>query len=103
MTTRIFPQCTPTRERPICLGQLDAIREKTEGEQPTYAGTFRCIGPQCEDICCGNWDIPVDKITYVKYRQFPDEALGSLVSHFVSACGGNPHDNLHASIRRKQD
>lgn len=69
-------------------------------KRPTYAGAFRCIGPHCEDTCCGDWDIPVDKITYLKYRQFPEEALGRLVSHFVSALEGSPHDNLHAFIRR---
>lgn len=103
MTTRSFPQYTSMRERPSRLAPQEAIREKVGGEHPTYAGTFRCIGPQCEDTCCGDWDIPVDKITYLKYRHFPAEALGSLVSHFVSACEGNPHDNLYASIRRKPD
>jgi hypothetical protein len=71
--------------------------------QPTYAGLFRCIGPACEDTCCGDWDIPVDKITYQAYRTFPAEKLGSLVAHFVSECVDSPHDSLYASIRRKQD
>ena len=61
------------------------------------------MGPECEDTCCGDWDIPLDKITYLKYRQFPAEALGSLVSHFVTACEGEAHDNWFASIRRKPD
>ena len=45
--------------------------------QPSYAGLFRCTGPHCEDTCCGDWDIPVDKITYQEYRRFPAEKLGS--------------------------
>lgn len=61
------------------------------------------MGSECEDTCCGDWDIPLDKITYLKYRQFPTEALGSLVSHFVTACEGEPHDNWYGSIRRKPD
>ena len=50
---------------------------------PTYAGAFRCIGASCEDHCCGGWSIPLDKDTYEKYRQFPPEKLGSVVSQFV--------------------
>ena len=45
----------------------------------------------------------MDKITYLKYRQFPAETLGSLVSHFVSPCEGKPHDNWYGSIRRRPD
>jgi lysine-N-methylase len=71
--------------------------------QPTYAGAFRCIGPQCEDSCCGGWDIPVDRITYQRYRQFPVEKLGSLVANFVSECADKPHDNVYAYIRCKED
>jgi lysine-N-methylase len=81
---------------------IAALNHQSES-QPTYAGLFRCIGPVCEDTCCGDWDVPVDKITYQEYRTFPAEKLGSLVAHFVSECVDSPHDNLYASIRRKQD
>ena len=30
---------------------------------PTYAAAFRCVGSRCEDACCANWDIPIDKNT----------------------------------------
>ena len=88
-------------KRARCLALPEVLSEKETGNPPTYAGSFRCIGPQCEDTCCGDWDIPLDKITYLKYRQFPADALGSLVSHFVIACEGEPHDNWYGSIRRK--
>jgi lysine-N-methylase len=65
---------------------------------PTYAGLFECIGAKCEDVCCGNWDIPLDKITYQRYRLFPHEKLGSLVSHFVSRNPESTHDNTYAYI-----
>ncbi|MGI4826592.1 MAG: flagellin lysine-N-methylase [Janthinobacterium lividum] len=103
MTTRIFPQSIVKRERSSRLAPQKVLPERQAGEQPTYAGNFCCIGPQCEDTCCGGWDIPLDKITYLKYRQFPAEVLGSLVSHFVSAREGNSHDNHFCSIRRKSD
>lgn len=71
--------------------------------QPTYAGNFRCIGPACEDMCCGDWDIPVDRVTYAKYRRFPAEKLGLLVSQYVFETPGKPHDALHAFIHRRQN
>lgn len=98
-----MPQSFLERKRPHRLASLEQLPQTARGKQPTYAGSFRCIGPQCEDTCCGAWDIPLDKITYLKYRPFPAEALGSLVSHFVSACGGTAHDNWFGSIRRKPD
>ncbi len=68
--------------------------------QPSYAGLFQCIGARCEDACCGDWDIPLDKITYQRYRLFPREKLGSLVSHFVSRNPESTHDNAYACIHR---
>jgi lysine-N-methylase len=50
---------------------------------PSYAAAFQCIGPSCEDPCCGDWDIPVDKNTYDKYQRFSSEKLGDIVSAFV--------------------
>ena len=101
MTTKILSRIITERERPSRIGQQQTSPAKAADPQPTYAGSFRCIGPQCEDTCCGDWDIPVDKITYRKYRQLPAEVLGSLVSHFVSACEGSTHDNIYGYIRRK--
>ena len=67
---------------------------------PTYAAAFHCIGSACEDACCGDWDIPVDRGTYEKYQQFPSEKLGSLVSQFVSIRTPSQPDSLYASIHR---
>jgi len=35
--------------------------------QPMYGGRFRCIGSACEDTCCKDWDVPIDRLTYEKY------------------------------------
>lgn len=51
---------------------------------PSYAAAFRCIGASCEDPCCADWEIPLDRGTYRRYQQFPPEKLGSLVTHFVT-------------------
>jgi len=68
--------------------------------RPTYAAAFRCIGASCEDTCCGEWEIPVDRWTYERYRQFPAERLGSVVSQFVSIRSASESDALYAEIQR---
>ncbi|MGD7050719.1 lysine-N-methylase [Rossellomorea marisflavi] len=40
--------------------------------QPIYMEKFACIGPQCEDTCCANWTISIDKKSYKKYRKIND-------------------------------
>ena len=69
----------------------------TAPARPTYAAAFQCIGPQCEDHCCQDWAIPVDRRTYEKYRQFPPDRLGTIVSNFVTITPNAP-DPLHALI-----
>lgn len=54
-------------------------------------------------MCCGDWDIPVDKATYEKYSLFPAERLGAVVAEFVQEFPDKTHDNLHACIHRKPD
>ena len=64
---------------------------------PTYAANFRCIGPECEDTCCRDWTIPVDKNTYQIYTHFPAERLGTIVATSVSTTPDAP-DSLYARI-----
>ena len=64
---------------------------------PTYAAAFHCIGPACEDSCCHDWNIPLDRATYARYRQFPPQRLGVLVERFVSISPA-PQPNLYAQI-----
>jgi lysine-N-methylase len=66
--------------------------------RPTYAAAFRCIGSDCEDMCCADWEIPVDRATYEKYQQFPPDKLGSVVSQFVSIQPPGQPDALYAQI-----
>jgi len=39
--------------------------------QPRYDKEFRCIGPECEDLCCRVWNVFIDKATYEKYKAIP--------------------------------
>jgi lysine-N-methylase len=65
---------------------------------PTYAAAFRCIGASCEAHCCGDWNIPVNRNTYERYRQFPPEKLGSLVSQFVILNSPGQPEGLFTTI-----
>lgn len=43
---------------------------------------FQCVGNKCEDHCCKDWSITVDKKTYVKYQKLPvSEFKKKLSSH----------------------
>ena len=68
--------------------------------QPSYAAAFRCIGPVCEDPCCGEWDIPLDKRTYEKYQGFSNENLGATVSRFVILNEPHQPEELYGLIKR---
>jgi lysine-N-methylase len=85
-----------TRESYISMNKQ--VIDSERAVPPTYAGAFQCIGAQCEDSCCHNWDIPLDKKTYEQYQRFPEEKLGSLVRRYVIVAAPVIHDNLFASI-----
>ncbi|MGD0735626.1 MAG: flagellin lysine-N-methylase [Terracidiphilus sp.] len=46
---------------------------------PTYADSFRCIGPACEDTCCQGWTVPIDQPAFEKYQRLPAGPLRSLI------------------------
>ena len=68
--------------------------------RPTYAASFQCIGPACEDHCCGVWTIPLDRRTYEAYREFPPERLGAEVAEYVSISPAGSAPGLYAQIQR---
>ena len=67
---------------------------------PTYAAAFRCSGAGCEDPCCSEWDIPVDRSTYETYQTFSSPELRLLVSQFVFKCAQGAPESLFARIYR---
>jgi lysine-N-methylase len=69
--------------------------------RPTYAAAFRCIGDRCEDNCCSDWAIPLDRATYERYRQFPPEKLGAVVAEFVTIRPAPRPDEMYATIQRR--
>ena len=51
--------------------------------RPAYAESFRCIGAACEETCCQQWTVPVDRATWERYQQLPDVPLGALIRSSV--------------------
>ena len=37
--------------------------------RPLYARRFRCLGGQCDDNCCRNWEIPIDRASYQRLER----------------------------------
>ncbi len=67
---------------------------------PTYAAAFRCVGPACEDPCCSDWNIPLDRGTYELYQRFPPEPLGTRVSEYVFRNEPGSPQELFAQLYR---
>ncbi len=44
----------------------------SEQVRPNYAEAFRCTGMDCEDNCCRQWNVSIDRLTYEKYQSLPD-------------------------------
>src|SRR5579862_9389381 len=53
---------------------------------------FRCIGADCEDTCCGDWGIPIDRETYEKYQASTDPELRPALHQFVTISPTNGND-----------
>ena len=73
--------------------------------QPSYYDKFSCIGGACENSCCArNWNITVDKKTYLKYKSFEDKELQSkLTQHLRRIRGEGASDNNYAQITLEED
>ncbi len=51
--------------------------------QPDYSEDFRCIGPACEDSCCEEWTVHVDRSTFEKYQNLPAGPLRMILSENI--------------------
>lgn len=64
---------------------------------PRFVERFRCIGSSCEDNCCSNWAIYVDKRTYDAYREESTAVLDQFVKNIVRFDGA-ADDGHYAAI-----
>ena len=89
---RPYPRIAPGVPLPAPL-PLPAPREYT---RPTYAAAFRCISSACEDTCCQGWSVPIDRITYEKYRSI--ESVKPYLGTWIVLNTTNPTPADHARI-----
>ena len=66
--------------------------------QTRAAATFRCLGSECEDTCCGGMGVVIDKPTFEKYRVCPDPALKEVMDRVIVPDPRSLHDATYARI-----
>ncbi len=49
-----------------------------------YYDAFQCIGNKCEDHCCKDWSITVDRKSYVKYQKLPASEFKNKLSGHIN-------------------
>lgn len=69
---------------------------------PQYIKKFRCIGSDCENTCCGGWNITVDPPTYKKYRGIDDYELKNKLTTYVRKNRNNINEYDFAKIKLSQ-
>lgn len=57
---------------------------KVRVRQPGDVETFRCIGAACEDTCCGDWGVAIDRKTYERYQDCGDPELQPTLHQYVT-------------------
>ncbi|MBQ3421801.1 MAG: flagellin lysine-N-methylase [Romboutsia sp.] len=70
---------------------------------PNGVNEFQCIGNRCEDNCCSNWSIHVDKPTYKKYRNLNDKQMKSMLEKSVKRNRKSTSDYDYAKIKLNED
>lgn len=62
---------------------------------PEYFKDFRCVGGKCEDTCCKEWDIEIDKDTFDDYCSIEDEKNRAVIMKSIrknNECTSNDLD-----------
>ena len=57
--------------------------------RPFYMTKFRCIGGDCPDTCCRDWEVVLDEESAAFYRTVPGE-LGDLLRASMTELDGEP-------------
>lgn len=80
------------------------MKENIKMHYPSYVREFKCIGGNCEDNCCEDWEIYIDKKTFEKYENIQDEKMNRYVNEniFIREKCSNIKIN-YAQIKLKSD
>ena len=56
------------------------MKENIKMRYPSYLNEFKCLGGNCEDNCCGGWEIHIDKITFEQYENLQDKKMKKYIN-----------------------
>lgn len=70
---------------------------------PRYLSRFSCIGPTCEDNCCHDWKVGIDKRTYKKYQTISVQSLAVKLKSALKKVEADSTDANYAYIELGQD
>ena len=63
-----------------------------------YYKEFECIGNKCEDNCCKEWKITIDKKTYNKYKKLPVSDFSKKLNNNINRDRKSKNDKHYAKI-----
>lgn len=63
-----------------------------------YYDEFQCIGNKCEDHCCKDWSITVDRKSYVKYQKLPASEFKNKLSGHINRNRRAKNDYAYGKI-----
>lgn len=64
-----------------------------------YYNDFKCIGNKCEDHCCKDWSITIDKKTYIKYKKLQSSEFKNKLMDNVGRNRQSKSDYDYAKIK----
>lgn len=67
---------------------------------PSYLRTFQCIGSQCEDTCCSEWNIVIDKNTFNKYEKINEGSFKNKYKQNVIKITNNQTERNYAYFKQ---
>ena len=70
---------------------------------PQYVSRFKCIGSECEDTCCANWRVTIDKKTFYAYRQTTHPKMVELFAKNIKRQRSKSGDGNYARIELNAD
>lgn len=81
-----------------------AAPRRIQALAPRYMQSFRCVGADCVETCCGGWNIAIDEPTFRRYQTVRIEPLASMLrSHVKRHADAAAAHGAHASIPLQLD
>jgi lysine-N-methylase len=63
------------------------VKENVRMCYPSYFKEFKCVGGNCEDNCCNEWEINIDKNTFEMYEKIQDRKMNKYVNNNIVLYG----------------